>query len=324
MFSLKNIEGLVIELTNQCNAACPACAREIPELNFDSKKDKAEITVEQFKQYFNKAFLRKLKKIAFTGNFGDPIMAKDVYDIIKYIKQSNPLLSINISTNGSMRSANWWNNLGKLMQYSKDIVVWAIDGLEDTSSKYRVNTKWNKIIENVKAFIAGGGHAHWAMLVFDYNEHQVNDCKNLAQELGFDEFISKHSRRHAINIYNNAFPRESKNYNVHPNQSKTISCAALYDKSIYISADSIVLPCCQFGDRQYLQNLSNSHPGILSKNNFNLENIENIIDAFNIVTETWMTDTPVDVCKFNCSCSYNKNDSTYSFNKKEIVERIVF
>lgn len=324
MFNLNDIEVLQIELSNQCNAACPACAREIKDFKFDSKLNKAELTLDQFKQYFSKSFLRKLKKISFAGTFGDPIMAKDVYNIIEYIKQSNPLLSISINTNGSIRNPEWWAKLGKLMQYSKDVVVWSIDGLEDTNPVYRVNTQWNKIIENAKAFINAGGHAHWAMLVFDYNEHQVEECINLAKSLGFKEFISKHSTRHSDKTYNIAFPRQPKNYNFKLNQESPINCAALYDKSIYIAADGTILPCCFFGDRLYLKNLSDSHPDLLPKDQLNIKNLPKVIELFNNVASTWNTANPVDVCSKICRFNYNKTNSDYRFIEQLISTRIVF
>lgn len=323
-FDANNISVLQIELSNQCNAACPACAREIDVFNFNSKINKSELTLDQFKEYFSKSYLRSIKQISFSGMFGDPIMAKDVYDIVKYIKQSNPLLSISINTNGSLRNTKWWAKLGKLMQYSKDIVVWGIDGLEDTHAVYRVNTSWNKIIDNAKAFINAGGNAHWAMLVFDYNEHQLKDCEQLAEKLGFKEFISKHSMKHRDKIYNIAFPRQPKSYKFKTDQEAPINCSALQDKSIYISADGTILPCCYFGDRLYLKTFSDTHPDILSKDQLNIKNLSGASESFNKITETWNTNNPVDVCKKNCKYNSNTDTSDYRIIEQQINNHVIF
>ena len=48
---------------------------------------------------------------------------------------------------------------------------------------------------NVKSFIQAGGEAHWEFLVFKHNEHQVEEARNLAREMGFKEFYLKKRRR---------------------------------------------------------------------------------------------------------------------------------
>ena len=44
------------------------------------------------------------------------------------------------------------------------------------------------IIKNAQAFIDAGGYAVWKMIKFDHNEHQVEDCRALAKNLGFQRF----------------------------------------------------------------------------------------------------------------------------------------
>lgn len=304
MFNIENIETLHIELTNQCNAACPACARTIKEFNFNTKTDKAEITLEQFKNLFDVKLLEKINKIIFCGVYGDPIVAKDLLEIIGYVKNINPTISLSVNTNGGLRSTNWWATFGKLMSDIKDCVVFSIDGLEDTNHIYRVNTNFKKIIENAKAFISAGGRAHWDMLIFDYNEHQVEQCEALARELGFKWFRRKVSTRNNIDIYNNAFDHRPSIYNtIEKNKKINISCMALNDKSVYITAHGTLLPCCIIGEKNYLSSFSISHQHLLPKDQLNLNktNIKKVIPILNQVVETWSTNNPLDVCKEACN-----------------------
>src|SRR6056297_1536182 len=90
-----------IELSNFCNAACPFCPRFVdstskvrPELKLNS------ITLEQFKSWFPLSFMKHMKRILFCGTHGDPLMAKDVVEIIDYIQTSSPKCTIQINTNG--------------------------------------------------------------------------------------------------------------------------------------------------------------------------------------------------------------------------------
>ena len=68
-------------------------------------------------------------------------------------------------------------NLASIMR-KPDKVIFAIDGLEDTNHLYRVNTNFNKIMENAKAFINAGGIARWDFIAFAHNEHQIEEAKH--------------------------------------------------------------------------------------------------------------------------------------------------
>ena len=87
-----------------------------------------------------------------------------------YFYQSNSKIKLSLHTNGGARTPEWWSELPIAMGKNHD-VIFGIDGLEDTHSLYRVDTDFNKIIENATTFISNGGEAEWHMLVFKHNEH---------------------------------------------------------------------------------------------------------------------------------------------------------
>ena len=123
-------------------------------------------------------------------------MAKDLYEILEYIANTNPDCCIRLHTNGGMRKPDFWSKLGKLFstrkkQYWEWRVIFSIDGLEDTNHLYRRNVVWQNLMENVKAFIDAGGMAEWDYLIFKHNEHQIDEAKQLSKKLGFKTFIPK-------------------------------------------------------------------------------------------------------------------------------------
>ena len=69
-------------------------------------------------------------------------------------------------------------------------VVFSVDGLEDTNHIYRRGVKWEKLITNMRAYSATGAYAVWEWLVFEHNQHQVEEARALAKELNF-QFIVK-------------------------------------------------------------------------------------------------------------------------------------
>lgn len=105
--------------------------------------------------------------------------------------------------------------MGKILSGPLDYVVFSIDGLEDTNHIYRRNTNFKKIMDNARAYIETGASAHWDMLVFEHNKHQVQQCRDMAMELGFNWFRSKTTDRWDIypqDTLRPTDPYEDKNY----------------------------------------------------------------------------------------------------------------
>jgi hypothetical protein len=163
---VNQLESLELELTSRCNAACPLCPRTNP--NFIAELDhNREITVENLKNWLPKELLNNLKLLKLKGTFSDPLISRHIVKIIEWVNANTSIEKININTNGSLRNKNFWQWLAiNLPKKSK--VTFGIDGLEDTHSLYRVNTDFNKIINNATAFIEAGGSAVWQFIEFEH------------------------------------------------------------------------------------------------------------------------------------------------------------
>lgn len=191
-WSYEKIKYLHVELTNKCNAACPICPRYLDHTEtVDPSITLDEITYIQFTEYFSKELLSSVIQLTFCGTHGDPMMARDVIDIVEYSIKCNPTIRINFNTNGGIRDTKFWRNLGSILKGHRHCITFSIDGLEDTNHLYRRNVKWNYLIKNVSAFISAGGIAEWDFLIFKHNEHQVLEATNLSKELGFVKFNPK-------------------------------------------------------------------------------------------------------------------------------------
>ena len=188
------ITSINAELTNYCNAACPMCARYF--IDGELVKDKVNsmhTSLNFIKDKIGLEIIQNLNQFTSCGNFGDGAMNPECVDIYSWIKQVNPTAKLMLHSNGGARNVKFWQDLAKL-----DVrITFAIDGLEDTNHMYRRNVKWAKLMENVKAFLEAGGNAGWEMLVFKHNEHQIDECRELSQQLGFEQFTSKQSARWA-------------------------------------------------------------------------------------------------------------------------------
>ena len=281
---MREIKVLHLESTDVCQAACPLCARELDPLF--NKRKKNHLTINQILKHYDDNAIAKLDKVFICGVYGDPAAGKYTLDIFRYFRKINPTITLGINTNGALQTTFWWHELGKLFTQPLDYVVFSIDGLEDTNGTYRVNVNWKKLMSNVEAYIAAGGTAHWDMLVYRHNQHQVGECEQLARHMGFTWFRAKVSKRDYIAGLQQPLGYEEPVMNTGP-----IVCHVLKEKSAYIDAIGRHYPCCWLGNQKtdYISNISEVEP-------------------------TWNTDNPHPVCK--SACSTNVNTSTSNFNNQ--------
>ncbi len=269
MYRLEDIKSIHLEITSKCQARCPMCPRRVHGGPLLQNLELTEITLETFKSWFPVDFIKQLGHLMMCGNLGDPIIAKDTLEIYQYLREVNPGISLHMHTNGSARNKVWWEELAKLNVE----VIFGIDGLEDTHSLYRVDTDWNKIIENAKAFIAAGGTAHWHMLIFKHNEHQIDVCQQISKLLGFKSFSAKHTTRFKQGKFDVVDEKYVVTHTLYPSSKSedmiapakqaqneelpTITCKAKQDNQLYISAKGFVTPCCWL-DLEWLPDFSDS------------------------------------------------------------------
>lgn len=190
MIQYDKLRQIHIELSSNCNAACPNCPRNV-EGGFEVPwLDKRTWTLADFKQIFPEELIARLHRILFCGNYGDPALCEDTPEIIQWIHSINPQVSVRMHSNGGIRSKEWWNSLAQAMTPT-DVMIFSIDGLEDTNHLYRRNVRWDRLMENAKAFLAGGGPAIWEFLIFAHNEHQIEIARAQSIDMGFQRFVPK-------------------------------------------------------------------------------------------------------------------------------------
>jgi len=243
------------EPTSMCNAACPMCARNIH--GEGCVVSVADLSFDDYKKHVNK-HIQHLEKVFFCGSVGDPCADINLLDKIKWIKEMNSNIVVGINTNGSIRNPKWWTECGNLLTGIYDYVVFAIDGLEDTNHIYRVGVQFQKIMENAKAYIDAGASAHWDMLVFDHNKHQVEQCKELAKTMGFTWFRSKETDRWDQYQFDHLKPAKEIN-EVDYHSIDRIHCERNIEQSTYVDYKGQEFPCCHIAEMFYNVTQKESH-----------------------------------------------------------------
>ena len=199
MSTLFNLKHLHIEISSKCTLKCPRCPRtelHQPSLN-------REISLEEFQSEFTSDILNSIESIAFCGDIGDPIYAKDFLKICEYIK-SNSNIILRITTNGSYKSQDWWQDLANILT-KEDRIRFSIDGWDQTSNeKYRVNSDWDSIVLGIETLRKNSlCDMLWSAICFKFNEEKLDHMQTMAKDFGFNRFTVVHSSkfdgRYAVN-----------------------------------------------------------------------------------------------------------------------------
>ena len=281
--TIKNIQ---IEHSSMCNAACPQCMREWWNGDY-SRINQTYIPTEFYETRIPQHVYDSLDKINFCGTVGDPCTASNFIDVCKIIKQKNSKISLTIATNGGMKSPEWWAKLAAILT-PIDVVTFGIDGLEDTNHIYRVNVRWNKLMDNAQAFINAGGRAEWQFITFKHNEHQIKIAEDLSKLMGFKKFFTIHNNRFVVEeLFNKSSvggdgrpllpPTEEKEIstlllrkNIMPTnptewmdiaEKQCIKCQAQDNNEAYIDAETHLFPCCYLAGAKFTLDPTDHYDG---------------------------------------------------------------
>lgn len=299
MFKFKELKKIHLEITNNCQASCPMCARNV---NGGLPNPLIKIqnwSLNDFKHIMNNEVFSQIENYYFCGNFGDPILNNDLLDMCKYSKEIAPSVHLAIHTNGGARNTEWWEELAKSLPLNHR-VVFALDGMQDTHSIYRIGTSFDKVIENAKSFIDAGGNAEWVFIRFKHNEHQVDDARQLSKNLGFSKFTLKNSSRFIGEPKISVLDKHGNfTHHIEPAsdtpmkfidkkmidsfseiaEKSVIDCKVLQEKEIYIDAYKKLYPCCHTASIPYIyrkqENISAAIDQMLIQHNEMIEKLGN-------------------------------------------------
>jgi len=283
MYTYDDIKEVHLEVTQRCQASCPMCDRNMNGGADNPHITNAELTLADCKRIFKPEFIKQLKTMYMCGNLGDPIVARDTLDIFKYFRQHNPSMWLSMNTNAGARDEDWWTELADTLG-RMGAVIFSVDGLKDTNHIYRQGVNWEIVERSMQSFIRAGGRARWDFLIFQHNEHQVEEAEQLARSWGVERFIKKKSGRfvtsdikpkelhQAINRKGEhtakiAKPSKEVNVNLALQKQKeiektygsmkeylnkcSINCKVAEQGSIFITAEGLLMPCCWTAGRMY-------------------------------------------------------------------------
>ena len=282
MYKLQDIRQVHLEITQKCQAACPMCDRNQNGGDLNPHINLSELKLEDCMKIFPSRFVQQLDSMYMCGNLGDAIVAEDTMEVFEMFRYLNPNMHLSLNTNAGARDPEWWKSLAKVFGKNGH-VIFSVDGLSDTNHIYRQNVQWSKVEQSMDAFIQAGGRARWDFLIFDHNQHQVEQAEQIAKQKGFEKFVAKKTGRfvttqseakqshQAVNkkgddtaelkkpdekYQNEALKKQQSIIDKYGSMDSyydavPIDCKVAKSKSIYVSAEGLVLPCCWTAGRMY-------------------------------------------------------------------------
>jgi MoaA/NifB/PqqE/SkfB family radical SAM enzyme len=356
MFTFNELTQVHLEISNNCQASCPMCSRNINGGGINPLIFNRDWTLEQFKIIMNPEVLTQINGFYLCGTFGDPMMNNDLLDMCRYAKEIKTDIRIHMHTNGGARKAEWWAELAKVLP-ADHMVTFGLDGLADTNHLYRVGTNFDTIIRNAKSFIAAGGQAEWAFIKFKHNEHQVEEAQQLAKSLGFARFNLKASSRFIIEPRVKVVDRQGEiTHYIEPStdtpmkfidkkaidnykqivKDAAIECQVLKTKEVYIDAYGDLYACCWLANTPYThisedasfevrKKIKQQHKNMvahLGEVNTLKRSIKDIIDSpeyQNIWTDMWEGENKNIICARSCGKHLETEISKCSDQFLEII-----
>ncbi|MES2565404.1 MAG: SPASM domain-containing protein [Bacteroidota bacterium] len=240
--------SMAIEPTTSCNLRCPECPSGLRQ--FTRPIGMLEPTF--FKKTIDEVY-RELIYLTFYFQ-GEPYLNPNFLDMVKYASDKGIYTST--STNAHYLTKD---QAKKTVESKLDRLIISIDGTtQETYEQYRIGGSLQKVIEGTKNIIAARKelksrtpHIIFQFLVVKPNEHQLEDVKQLAKDLGVDEVVFKTAQVYDFENGNPLIPENIKYSRYKKNNDGTYSiknkllnqCWRMWSSCV-VTWDGVVVPCC--------------------------------------------------------------------------------
>jgi len=247
--------SISFEPTTSCNLRCPECPSGLRAFTRPTG---------MLQQNFFKDTIDQLHKELLYLVFyfqGEPYLNPDFLDMVKYA--SSKKIYTATSTN-----AHYLNDdaAKRTIESGLDRLIISIDGTtQDVYEQYRVGGRLDKVLEGTKNVVKWKNEmkSKTPFIVFQFlvvkpNEHQIEDVKKLAKEVGVDDVWFKTAQVYDYqNDPNKLIPTIDK-YSRYKNTGKGYEfkgklanhCWRLWHDPV-ITWDGLVAPCCFDKDAQH-------------------------------------------------------------------------
>lgn len=243
------------EPTTQCNLGCPECPSGLKSFSRETGNANLKLLQDLITQTKDHLIFLYLY---FQG---EPLIHKNFCDMVRIAKQ-NKIYTVT-STNGHYLTPS---KCEEIIQSGLDKIIISIDGsTQDVYERYRIGGQLMKVIEGTKNLVKAKKirkvrHPEivFQMIIFRTNEHQVDQVKMIAYEIGVDQFLLKTAQIYDFKEGNPLIPQNPKFSRYHRSEDGTWQiknrlrnqCWKMWHSAV-CTWDGRILPCCFDKDAQY-------------------------------------------------------------------------
>jgi len=248
-----NITGFHIEPTNICTLKCSGCARTRFIKEWPQHWKNYSLDIDELLKFIDIDLFGK--KISLCGNYGDPIYHPDFIELVTRLKTQGAIISI--TTNGSYKTQEWWEQLvAKLTP--DDNITFSVDGTPENFTQYRVNADWESIQTGMKVVANALCRSVWKYIPFSYNQHNIEEVKQLSNDIGIKQFRVEFSDR--FDEHTEFLKPDNTligSRYIAQVQWKTNNARSLVSPKChqgqehFITADGYYTPCCYLADHRF-------------------------------------------------------------------------
>ncbi|MFQ5863051.1 MAG: radical SAM/SPASM domain-containing protein [Candidatus Brocadiales bacterium] len=251
---------ITIESGNICNLRCPLC----PTGQNDPSAKKGLMPFETYKKVVDE--LGEELYLMRLYNWGEPLLNPELVPMIKYAVSKG--IIVKISTNLDIKMDV--DQVKALLCSGVHKIYVSCNGTsEKTYQKYHKEGDFNRVMDNLRLLATKRSELNsstdivWLFHVFRHNEHEIEEAKELARELGVTLEINKMRPDMGKEIFETAeeaikrdggwLPKDPQ-YNIFDMEKKRpkmrFSCDQLWTETV-INWDGSVLPCCAVYSEKY-------------------------------------------------------------------------
>jgi MoaA/NifB/PqqE/SkfB family radical SAM enzyme len=177
---------LQVEPTNTCNLRCRTCVTGAGLMT----RHKQLMDYDLYRRLIDQ--VRDFVAVVFLWSWGEPFLHPDACRMIRYAKDAG--LKVHTSTNGHCFTRQ--EEAESLVASGLDSLVVAVDGLDqETYAQYRRYGDLGKVLTSIRNVLRARGQTGVShpfitlrFIVLKHNEHQLEDVRQFARDLGVDAF----------------------------------------------------------------------------------------------------------------------------------------
>jgi radical SAM protein with 4Fe4S-binding SPASM domain len=240
--------SIAVEPTTSCNLRCPECPSGLRSFTRPTGMLEGKL--------FEKIIYELRNQLAYLTFYfqGEPYLNPNFLMMVKYASEKNIFTTTSTNAHYLSPAISEQTVLSGL-----DKLIISLDGItQEIYENYRVGGKIDKVFEGTKNILDAKIRlkSKTPYIVFQYlvvkpNEHQINDAKKLAVEMGVDEIVFKTAQIYDFKNGSDLMPSIEKysRYKKMPDGKFKIknnlenSCWKMWSSAV-ITWDGAVVPCC--------------------------------------------------------------------------------